>query len=143
MRLHPDLYKEVREEVQKGKDKGTYFYSINYFLTQIIVRRFLLDKGYRYKYFFKNGEESFCFEKDNHLIDIEHIGYPFGLNIVVYSRAFSVGKISCDKNVLEWKNINEVLDIDKEKFKNLSPIQVIDDYAEIIENHFDEIENAL
>ncbi len=105
--------------------------------------RFLLDKGYRYKYFFKNGEESFCFEKDNHLIDIEHIGYPFGLNIVVYSRAFSVGKISCDKNVLEWKNINEVLDIDKEKFKNLSPIQVIDDYAEIIENHFDEIENAL
>lgn len=39
LRLPPDLYKEVREEVQKGKDKGTYFYSINDFLTQIIVRR--------------------------------------------------------------------------------------------------------
>lgn len=29
LRLPPDLYKEVRKEVQKEKDKGNYSYSIN------------------------------------------------------------------------------------------------------------------
>lgn len=40
LRLPPDLYKEVRKEVQKEKDKGNYFYSINDFLTEIIEERF-------------------------------------------------------------------------------------------------------
>ncbi len=40
LRLPPDLYKEVRKEVQKEKDKGNYSYSINDFLTEIIEERF-------------------------------------------------------------------------------------------------------
>lgn len=40
LRLPPDLYKEVRKEVQKEKDKGNYSYSINDFLTKIIEERF-------------------------------------------------------------------------------------------------------
>lgn len=36
LRLPPDLYKEVRKEVQKEKDKGNYAYSINDYLTEII-----------------------------------------------------------------------------------------------------------
>lgn len=40
LRLPPDLYKEVRKEVQKEKDKGNYYYSINDFLTEIIKERF-------------------------------------------------------------------------------------------------------
>lgn len=40
LRLPPGLYKEVRKEVQKEKDKGNYSYSINDFLTEIIEERF-------------------------------------------------------------------------------------------------------
>lgn len=40
LRLPPDLYKEVRKEVQKEKDKGNYSYSINDFLTAVIEERF-------------------------------------------------------------------------------------------------------
>ena len=40
LRLPPDLYKKVRNEVQKEKDKGNYSYSINDFLTEIIEERF-------------------------------------------------------------------------------------------------------
>ena len=40
LRLPPDLYKEVRKEVQKEKDKGNYSYSIYDFLTEIIEERF-------------------------------------------------------------------------------------------------------
>lgn len=40
LRLPPDLYKEVRKEVQKEKDKGNYSYSVNDFLTEIIEERF-------------------------------------------------------------------------------------------------------
>lgn len=36
LRLPPDLYKKVRNEVQKEKDKGNYAYSINDYLTEII-----------------------------------------------------------------------------------------------------------
>lgn len=38
LRLPPDLYKEVRKEVQKEKDKGNYSYSINDYLTEIIEK---------------------------------------------------------------------------------------------------------
>lgn len=38
LRLPPDLYKKVRNEVQKEKDKGNYFYSINDYLTEIIEK---------------------------------------------------------------------------------------------------------
>lgn len=44
LRLPPDLYKEVRKEVQKEKDKGNYSYSINDFLTEIIEERFKESK---------------------------------------------------------------------------------------------------
>ena len=40
LRLPPDLYKKVRNEVQNEKDKGNYSYSINDFLTEIIEERF-------------------------------------------------------------------------------------------------------
>lgn len=38
LRLPPDLYKKVRKEVQKEKDKGNYAYSINDYLTEIIEK---------------------------------------------------------------------------------------------------------
>ena len=38
LRLPPDLYKKVRNEVQKEKDKGNYAYSINDYLTEIIEK---------------------------------------------------------------------------------------------------------
>ena len=38
LRLPPDIYRKVRYEVQKEKDKGNYGYSINDFLTEIIEK---------------------------------------------------------------------------------------------------------
>ena len=38
LRLPPDLYNKVRNEVQKEKDKGNYAYSINDYLTEIIEK---------------------------------------------------------------------------------------------------------
>ena len=38
LRLPPDTYRQVRNEVQKEKDKGNYAYSINDYLTEIIER---------------------------------------------------------------------------------------------------------
>lgn len=38
LRLPPGLYKKVRDEVQKEKDKGNYAYSINDYLTEIIEK---------------------------------------------------------------------------------------------------------
>lgn len=36
LRLPPDLYRKVREEVDKEKSKGNYAFSINQYLTKII-----------------------------------------------------------------------------------------------------------
>lgn len=38
LRLPPETYKRVRDEVQKEKDNGNYAYSINDFLTEIIEK---------------------------------------------------------------------------------------------------------
>ena len=38
LRLPPDIYKKVRDKVQKEKDKGNYAYSINDYLTEIIEK---------------------------------------------------------------------------------------------------------
>ncbi len=38
LRLPPDLYRKVRNEVQKEKDNGNYAYSINDYLTEIIEK---------------------------------------------------------------------------------------------------------
>ncbi len=38
LRLPPDIYRQVRNAVQKEKDKGNYAYSINDYLTEIIER---------------------------------------------------------------------------------------------------------
>lgn len=45
LRLPPDIYKKVRDRVQKEKDKGNYAYSINDFLTEIIEKG-LEENGY-------------------------------------------------------------------------------------------------
>lgn len=51
LRLPPDLYKKVRNEVQKEKDKGNYAYSINDYLTEIIEKEL---KGKNNGYLKKN-----------------------------------------------------------------------------------------
>lgn len=38
LRLPPDIYKKVRDKVQKKKDNGDYAYSINDYLTEIIEK---------------------------------------------------------------------------------------------------------
>ena len=54
---------------------------------------FLLERGYKYHYFFCNGEETFSFRNDNILFEIYHDIYPFAFDIVLLDGAASFAEI--------------------------------------------------
>ena len=104
---------------------------------------FLLERGYKYHYFFCNGEETFSFRNDNILFEIYHDIYPFAFDIVLLDGAASFDEILDGRAKVKRKNVNEILSINWEDSKStLSPIETVDYYAELTANNINILEKA-
>ena len=104
---------------------------------------FLLERGYKYHYFFCNGEETFSFRNDNILFEIYHDIYPFAFDIVLLDGAASFDEIFDGRAKVKRKNVNEILSINWEDSKStLSPIETVDYYAELTANNINILEKA-
>lgn len=103
---------------------------------------FLFEDGYKYHYFFCNGEETFSFRNDTVLLEIYHDIYPFAFDIVVCDGAISFDDVFEGRAKIKRKNINEILDVNKEYIKLLSPIETVDYYAVLVANNTNKLEKA-
>lgn len=90
---------------------------------------FLIEEGYKYSYYTTNGNESFCFEKDNTIIDISKNFYPCEINIFIYK----------DSLCSHGKSIIEFFKLDQNYIKSLSPIDSIDFLSKIIQENLNKI----
>lgn len=103
---------------------------------------FLCENGYKHHYFFCNGEETFSFCNDVVAFEIYHVIYPFAFDIVLRDGAVSFDDIFKGREKIKRKNVNEILDINKEYIKSLSPIEIVDYYAELVTNNINILETA-
>ena len=103
---------------------------------------FLSENGYKYHYFFCNGEESFSFCNDVVAFEIYHVIYPFAFDIVLLDGAVSFDDILKGREKIKRKNANEILDVSKEYIKSLLPIETVDYYAELVANNLNILEKA-
>ena len=103
---------------------------------------FLCENGYKHHYFFCNGEETFSFCNDVVAFEIYHVIYPFAFDIVLRDGAVSFDDIFKGREKIKRKNVNEILGINKEYIKSLSPIEIVDYYAELVTNNINILEKA-
>ena len=103
---------------------------------------FLCENGYKHHYFFCNGEETFSFCNDVVAFEIYHDIYPFAFDIVLRDGAVSFDDIFKGREKIKRKNVNEILDINKEYIKSLSPIEIVDYYAELVTNNINILEKV-
>ena len=103
---------------------------------------FLCENGYKHHYFFCNGEETFSFCNDVVAFEIYHVIYPFAFDIVLRDGAVSFDDIFKGRKKIKIKNVNEILDVNKEYIKSLSPIETVDYYAELVTNNINILEKA-
>lgn len=104
---------------------------------------FLCENGYKNHYFFCNGEETFSFSNDVVAFEIYHVIYPFAFDIVLRDGAVSFDEIFDGRAKLKRKNVNEILSINWEDIKStLSPIEIVDYYAELVANNLNILEKA-
>lgn len=90
---------------------------------------FLIEEGYKYNYYSANGNESFCFEKKHTIIDISKSFHPCEINIFIYKDSlFSRGK-----------SITDILKLDQNYIKSLSPIESIDFLSKTIQENLNKI----
>ena len=87
---------------------------------------------------FCRGEETFSFCNDVVAFGIFHDIYPFAFDIVLRDGAVSFDDIFKGRE----KNVNEILDVNKEYIKSLSPIEIVDYYAELVANNINILEKA-
>ena len=104
--------------------------------------KFLCENGYKYHYFFCNGEETFSFCNDVVAFGIFHDIYPFAFDVVLRDGAVSFDDIFNGREKIKRKNVNEILDVNKEYIKSLSPIETVDYYAELVANNINILEKA-
>ena len=103
---------------------------------------FLCENGYKHHYFFCNGEETFSFCNDVVAFEIYHVIYPFAFDIVLRDGAVSFDDIFKGREKIKRKYVNEILGINKEYIKSLSPIEIVDYYAELVTNNINILEKA-
>ena len=98
---------------------------------------FLLERGYKCEYYNRGGEEEFIFVKGRAQIEVYNFNTPFApfsFEIVVSDNGFK-----SDKRI----NINAFLAINVEDLKSLSPIEIVDYYAEIVKSNVERIEKII
>ena len=95
---------------------------------------FLTSAGYKYKYYFLNGEEEHTFCNDKISIQIYYVTSTFAFDISVYDSKFPYSK---------GKNIKEIIQVSEEKLKLFSPIETIDYYSELLKQNLDKIEKSM
>ncbi len=104
---------------------------------------FLLNNGYKYHYFFCNGEETFSFRKGGLLLEIYHDIYPFSFDVVIYDGTVSLDAVFKGKAKIEPKNINEFAGVNWSYIKSvLSPIEIVDYYADLVNNNLENLEKV-
>jgi hypothetical protein len=104
---------------------------------------FLSENGYKYHYFFCNGEETFSFCNNVVAFEIYHDIYPFAFDIVLRDGAVSFDEIFDGRAKVKRKNVNEILSNNWEDIKStLSPIEIVDYYAELVANNLNILEKA-
>lgn len=93
--------------------------------------RFLIDRGYKMQYYFRNGEEEFCYSDDNLIVTV--FNEPGYIDVATYEKAsFPFGRSA---------NIRKILpdEID-EDIKTLSPMQKIDYFADLVFKNIETLE---
>ncbi len=95
---------------------------------------FLIERGYRCDYLSRNGEEEFVFIRRTVHIELYKVNWPFGFDVVI-----SDGNYWGEKR----KNIIEILNINIDDVKLLSPIETVDYYAEIVKSNIERIEKYI
>ena len=104
---------------------------------------FVSENGYEYDYFFCNGEETFSFCNNVVAFEIYHDIYPFAFDIVLRDGAVSFEETFDGWDKVKRKNVNEILSINWEDIKStLSPIEIVDYYAELVANNINILEKA-
>ena len=98
---------------------------------------FLIDRGYECEYFNRGGEEEFIFVKGTAQIEVYSFNTPFSpfaFEVVISNNGFESDK---------RKNINAFLGVNVEDVKSLSPMEIVNYYAEIIKNNIEKIEKVI
>ena len=98
---------------------------------------FLIDRGYKCEYFNRGGEEEFIFVKGTAQIEVYSFNTPFSpfaFEVVISDNGFESDK---------RKNINAFLGVKVEDVKSLSPMEIVNYYAEIIKNNIEKIEKDI
>lgn len=92
---------------------------------------FLIDRGYRFKYYHKNGEELFRYSTDVRAIEI--INEPNYIDVIVrYGNEFPYDHEHNIREIISSEISNDI--------KMLAPIQIIDYFAMIVSKNIDKIE---
>ena len=95
---------------------------------------FLIERGYRCKYFRRGGEEEFIFVKGTAQIEVYNDSIIFSFDIVISDDGYRSDK---------RKNIIDFLSLDAKQIKSLSPIETVNLYAEAVKKNIDKIEECI
>ena len=98
---------------------------------------FLIDRGYKLKYYYRNGEELFSYSSK--ACNIEIINEPECFDVIInYGHGFPYDYSHNIRKVLPSKINTEIAD---KKIKLFAPVSTIDYFATIVSQNIEEIEH--